>query len=119
MYPFLSAELTWEDLITKESWDEYGDYSISALIAMNEVPDCNNFASKLLKAPPLIVKKIRREAQGDNDQFVQTVLTKWYSRECNAVPFTWRDLIQCMKGAGLDQHLVQIIEQNVLGKFCV
>ena len=114
-----AAELTWEDLITKKTWGEYGDNSISALIAMHKDPDCNNFASKLLKAPPLIVNNIRRKSHEHNDQFIQTVLTKWHAGEGDPVPFTWRHLIQCMKDASLDLRLVQIIEWNVLGKFCV
>ena len=116
LYPFLSAELTWEYLITKESWDDYGDNSIATLIAKHDDPICDRFACKLLKALLLDVNAIRREAQGNN-QFIQTVLGKWHSGEGNAVPFTWRDLIQCMKGAGLETRLVHVIEGKVLGKF--
>ena len=85
---------------------------------MHEEHICDSFASLLLKAPPLIVKNIRSKAKGNNDQFVQTVLSKWHSREGTPVPFTWRELIQCMKDTGLDQNLVKIIEQEVLGKLC-
>ena len=121
VYPLQStaAELTWDDLTTTKSWSEYGGNSIVGLIAMHNDPTCDSFASKLLEAPSLIVQNIRRKSHGDNDQFVQTILIKWYSREGNPVPFTWRDLIQCMKDAGLDPRLVQIIEQKVLGKSCV
>ena len=114
-----AAELTWKELIATKSWGGYGNYSISHLIALHDEPTCNRFASLLLSADPLIVDDIRREAKENNDQFVQILLSKWYSREGNSVPFTWRDLIQCMKDAGLDQHMVQIIERNILGMFCV
>ena len=114
-----AAELTWHDLIAMKSWEECNDNSISGFIALHGNHTCDNFASLLLKAPNLIVNAIRREAQGDNNQFIQTVLQKWYSKEGNPVPITWRYLIQCMKDAGLDHQLVQVIEGKDLGKFCI
>ena len=108
-----AAKPTWGDLISKKSWPGFGEQSIASFIALHEDARTNNFASLLLQSPPLLVQNIRRASDGSNQQFVQEVLNKWHARQGTPVPFTWGDLIKCMKDADLDQHLVQIIEQNL------
>ena len=108
-----AAEPVWSDLISMKSWNGFGGKSIAGFIALHDLPICDNFASLLLNANHLVVSAIRKESQGNQLQFINTVLSKWHSREGTSVPCTWKNLIQCMKAAGLDQHMIQIIEQNI------
>lgn len=49
--------------------------------------------------------------------FVLKVLQKWTSTVGGlAVPCTWENLIKCMKMAGLDPQMIQIIEENTIGE---
>ena len=105
-------------MIIKRQWDGFGNHSISGFIALHPSTTCDNFANLLLD-DNLFVESIRRENQTDNKQFVQSVLSKWHSKSDTAVPCTWGDLIRCMKDADLDQHKIQIIEHEVLGKYYV
>ena len=104
------ANITWSDLIMIKPW--LGNQSISGFIALNPIPTCDNFANLLLQNR-LVVKNLRSESSS-NDTFVTAVLDQWCSRAGTPVPFTWRDLTQCMKDAGLDPRTVQVIEQHVL-----
>ena len=106
----LSTGITWSDLIMLKPW--LGSQSISGFIALNPATNCDNFANLLLQNP-LVVGNLRIQ-NATNNAFVTAVLTQWYSRTGTPVPFTWRNLIQCMRNAGLDPRTVQIIEQNVL-----
>ena len=105
-----SAGLTWNDLIRVQPW--LNNQSISGFIALNPAHICDNFANLLLDNTT-VVDNLRANNQ-ENNAFVQAVLRQWYNRTGSPVPCTWRDLIQCMKNAGLTPHTVQIIEQNIL-----
>ena len=104
------AGITWSDLVTMKPWLD--NQTISGFIALHPNTICDNFANLLLQ-DSLVVGNIRSENKSNNS-FVDAVLTQWFSSTGTSVPFTWRDLIQCMKDAGLNSHTVQIIEDNVL-----
>ena len=105
------ANITWSEMIMVKPW--LGNQSISCFTALNSIPTCDNFASILLLQNCLVVQNLRSE-NSTYDAFVIAILNQWCSGTCTPVPFIWRDLIQCMKGAGLDPHTVQVIEQHVL-----
>ena len=105
-----TAGLTWNDLIRIQPW--LHNQSISGYIALQPATTCDNLANLLLQNP-VVVNNLRANNQ-ENNAFVQAVLTQWYSRIGTPVPLTWRDLIQCMKDAGLTPHTVQIIERKIL-----
>ena len=112
LQPIPSSGPTWNDLIRNQPW--LNNQSISRFIALHPAFACDNFANLLLYNP--VVVNSLRAINHENNAFVQAVLTQWYSRTGYSVPCTWRDLIQCMKDAGLDPRTVQIIEDNVLNE---
>ena len=109
-YPIPAASITWPDLIKIRPW--LNNQSISGFIALKPDTTCDNFANLLLQNPS-VVQNLRSQ-NSTNQAFVTAVLTQWYQAIGTPVPFTWRDMIQCMKDAGLDPRTVHIIEQNVL-----
>lgn len=92
-----------------KQWKGFGKRSISDSIALHTPPECEKFANLLLDDDYMLVRATRRE-NPDNSAFVKTVLEKRYS---SAVPFTWKDLIDCMKNAGLDELMIKTIEDNL------
>ena len=104
--------MEWNELIEVKYWREFGQQSIADSLALHSDPECDKFANLLLNNR-LFVKAARRKNQ-NNDKFVLEVLEKWYSTVCGpAVPCTWKDLIDCMKRAGLDAEMIETIENNV------
>ena len=108
--PTPAVEPTWNDLIVIQPWDGFGNQSIASAIAFHTRVECDRFADLLLKNH-LLVESTRRACPA-NDLFIQKVLDMWYKRSGSAIPCTWKDLIGCMKGAGLDSHIIEIIRQH-------
>ena len=104
-----ATDITWSDLIMIKPW--LGNQSISGFISLQPDISCDNFANLLLK-DSLVVQNLR-DRKPTNKAFVNAVLNEWYSGTGTPVPFTWSDLIQCMRNAGLHPRTVKIIEENV------
>ena len=106
----LAAVPAWNDLIIKQPWDGFSNQSVAEFIALHDPVNCENFAALLLNNH-MLVTSTRRDKPG-NAEFVQKVLGLWFERTGSAVTLTWKDLIGCMKGAGLHGHMIEIIRQN-------
>ena len=107
---------SWRELIEVKQWEGFYNNSISHFIAFHDPVLCDNFADLLLNKE-MFVRATRRNNAGfpGNPGFVNAVLQDWHhSVEPPPVPCTWKDLIKCMKDAGLNPNLVKVIEDNVL-----
>ena len=102
---------TWNELIEVKRWKGFGQRSIAAAIALHTPVQCESFANLLLN-DDLYVNATRRR-NPETEAFVSEVLRKWYSSVDIAAPCTWRDLIRCMEGAGLNKKMIQTITDNV------
>ena len=102
----------WTELIEIKQWDGFCKRSIAASIALNSKTQCDIFASLLLGGDPLLVEATRRE-KPDNVDFIHAILRIWYAQSGSAVSYTWRDLVDCMKRAGLNEVMVKTIEDNI------
>ena len=103
---------TWNELIEVKHWKNFRQRSIAAAIALHTPDQCASFANLLLN-DHLYVNATRRR-NPETEAFVGVVLDKWYSSVGGpASPCTWRDLIRCMEGAGLDKEMIQAITDNV------
>ena len=108
------APVAWHDLIQRKQWNGFCNRNIAESIALHSPVQCDNFANLLLR-DRLLVKDVRRKNPGnDSLSFVQAVLEKWICKSGSAVPCTWENLIECMKDAGLDGYMVQLISENTI-----
>ena len=114
VFNLAAAPAAWHDLIQIKPWDGFGKRSIAESIALHSPVLCDNFANLLLK-DHLLVKSLRRNNPGnDSLPFVQAVLEKWFYKSGSAVPCTWESLLECMKGAGLDGPMIELIRKHML-----
>ena len=102
----------WTELIEIKKWEGFCKRSIADSIALHSNTHCYVFANLLLGGDPLLVEATRRE-KPDNVNFIHTVLRIWYSQSGLAVPYTWNNLIDCMKRAGLNEVMIKTIEDNI------
>ena len=86
-----------------------GKLKIIAWITSHKLPQCVDFAHKLL-VDPLIVKTLCTDYT-DKEEFVRAVLQRWISRDDDdddeeSLPCTWEALVQCGRDASLDGQFV-------------
>ena len=103
---------TWNELFEVNYWENFRQRSIATAIALHTPDQCISFANLLLN--DYFYVKATRRRNPETEAFVSEVLHKWYSSVGGpASPCTWRDLIWCMKEAGLDKKMIQTITENV------
>ena len=95
-----------------------GKLKIIECITAHELPQCVDFAHKLL-VDPLTVKKLRTDHKDDKDGFVRAVLQKWINRDDDdddeeSLPCTWETLVECSRDASLDGNFVSLLRDNLL-----
>ena len=94
-----------------------GKLKIIAWITAHELPQCDDFAHKLL-IDPLAVKRLRTNHKDDREEFVRAVLREWINRDDDdedeeSLPCTWEALIQCSRDASLDGEFVSLLRDNI------
>ena len=85
--------------------------SIADFIAMQPDYQCDAFANMLLGDDNDRVVATR--GNNPNNVFIPAVLRLWINQAGVAVPRTWKELIRCMRAAGLAPRTVDIIEANL------
>ena len=95
-----------------------GKLKIIKWITSHELPQCVDFAHKLL-VDPLTVKKLCTNHKDDKEEFVRAVLQEWINRDDDdddeeSLPCTWETLVQCSRDASLDGEFIRLLRDNVL-----
>ena len=107
-----ATRLSWQELIEIKYWDGFDQQSIVNSIAYHSNAQCDAFANLLLKKR-LYVQAARRD-HPKNEDFIPVVMGEWHSSVGGPpVPVTWKHLIECMRAAGLDGEMIEIIENNI------